>query len=165
MRVASGRAADRLEALNRVRPGAGPPMHSHLLQEEALTVQRGRIGYQRPGAPAQFAGVGETVVFKPGEAHKFWNAGEDDLECLGYIEPPDNIEYFLTELFDSTRRNGGKAPNPFEAAYLIRRYRTEFTMLEIPALVQRLAFPILVALGTLLGKYHRYADAPEPIRR
>jgi mannose-6-phosphate isomerase-like protein (cupin superfamily) len=165
VRVAPGRAADRLEAVNLVRPGSGPPMHAHLLQDEALTVQRGRMGYQRPGEPPQFAGVGESVVFKPGEAHKFWNAGDDDLECLGYIEPPDNIEYFLTQLFDSTRRNGGKAPNAFEAAFLIRRYRSEFVMLEIPALVQRAIFPILVAIGTLLGKYRRYADAPEPVRR
>ena len=116
-------------------------MHAHLLQEEGLTVQRGRMAYQRPGQPPQFAGVGESVVFKPGEAHKFWNAGDGDLECLGYIEPPDNIEYFLTQLFDSTRRNGGKAPNMFEAAYLIRRYRSEFVMLEIPALVQLARVP------------------------
>lgn len=140
-------------------------MHAHLLQDEALTVQRGRMGHQRPGQPAQFAGVGETAVFKAGEGHKFWNAGDDDLECFGYIEPPDNIEYFLTQLFDSTRRNGGKAPNLFEAAFLIRRYRSEFVMLEIPAAVQRFVFPVPVMIGTVLGKYRRYADAPEPVRR
>lgn len=165
LRVAPGRAADRLDAVNLVRPGSGPPMHAHLLQEEALTVQRGRMAYQRPGQAPQFAGVGESVVFKPGEAHKFWNAGDDELECVGYVEPPDNIEYFLTQLFDSTRRNGGKAPNLFEAAFLIRRYRSEFAMLEIPALIQSAVFPILVAIGTLLGKYRRYADAPPPVRR
>ena len=93
LRVSPGRDGDRLEAVNLVRPGSGPPMHAHLLQEEGLTVQRGRMAYQRPGQPPQFAGVGESVVFKPGEAHKFWNAGDGDLECLGYIEPPDNIEY------------------------------------------------------------------------
>jgi mannose-6-phosphate isomerase-like protein (cupin superfamily) len=164
VRVAPGRAADRLEAVNLVRPGSGPPMHAHLLQEESLTVQRGRMGYQRPGEPAQFAAVGESVVFKRGEAHKFWNAGDGDLECLGYIEPPDNIEYFLTQLYDSTRRNGGKAPNLFEAAFLIRRYRSEFVMLEIPALVQLAVFPVLIAIGTLLGKYRKYGDAPERVR-
>jgi hypothetical protein len=26
-------------------------------------------------------------------------------------------------------------------------------------------FPLQVALGRLLGKYRRYADAPEPVRR
>lgn len=38
-------------------------------------------------------------------------------------------------------------------------------MLAIPALVQRLVFPLLVAIGTLLGRYGRYADAPAPVRR
>jgi hypothetical protein len=38
-------------------------------------------------------------------------------------------------------------------------------MLEIPAAVQRFAFPILVMVGRLLGKYRRYADAPQPVRR
>jgi hypothetical protein len=38
-------------------------------------------------------------------------------------------------------------------------------MVEIPALVQRFVFPVLVAVGTLLGRYTRYADAPEPVRR
>jgi quercetin dioxygenase-like cupin family protein len=40
-------------------------MHVHNYQEEALTVQQGRIGYQRPGGPPRFAGPGETVVFEP----------------------------------------------------------------------------------------------------
>src|SRR5687768_1746437 len=77
---------DRLEVENVVEPGSGPPMHVHHLQEEALTVQEGRIGYQVFGGPERFAGPGETVVFKPGVAHRFWNAGESDLRCTGYIE-------------------------------------------------------------------------------
>jgi len=32
-------------------------------------------------------------------------------------------------------------------------------------LVQRVVFPLLVAVGQLLGKYDRYADAPEPVVR
>jgi len=64
-----GTTGDRLEGENFVRPGAGPPMHVHHFQEEALTVVSGRIGYQRPGEPARFAGPGEAAVFKAGEAH------------------------------------------------------------------------------------------------
>jgi quercetin dioxygenase-like cupin family protein len=158
-------AGERLEGHILVEPGAGPPMHVHLLQEEGLTVQQGKIGYQRLGEVEQFAGPGETVVFKPGEAHRFWNAGEDELRCAAFIEPVDTVEYFLTEIFASMRRSGGKRPDLFDAAYLTRRYRTEFAMLDIPAPVQRFLFPVVVALGTLLGKYRRYADAPEPVRR
>src|SRR5688500_1574336 len=126
-------------------------MHIHHFQEEALTVRQGRIGYQRPGEPAQFAGAGETVTFKAGEAHRFWNAGDDDLECTGYVEPADNLEYFLTQMYESMKRRGS-GPDPFEAAFLMRRYRAEFAMLEIPAVVQRFVFPLQVAVGTLLGR-------------
>lgn len=165
LRRVPGGASQRIEVENLVQPGEGPPMHVHHYQEEALTVQQGRIGYQRLGEAAQFAGPGETVVFKPGEAHRFWNAGEDELRCAGYIEPPDNIEYFLTEIYASTKREGGTRPNPFDAAFLTRRYHREFAMVEIPAVVQRFVFPAVVIIGTLLGRYKRYRDAPEPIRR
>jgi uncharacterized cupin superfamily protein len=165
LRRVSGAAGERLEVENLVKPGAGPPMHLHRHQEEALTVVQGRIGYQRHGEPEQFAGPGETVAFKAGEPHRFWNAGQDDLRCTGYVEPVDNIEYFLTQLYDSTRRNGGRRPDPFVAAFLIRRYRSEFAMLEIPAFVQRFVFPLQVAIGRLLGKYRRFEDAPSPVVR
>jgi hypothetical protein len=86
-----------------------------------------------------------------------------DLRCTGYVEPADNIEYLLTEIFASTRRNGGLRPSLFDAAFLMRRYRSEFTMLDIPPLVSRLLFPLLVGLGMLLGKYRKYRDAPPPL--
>jgi len=165
LRRVAGRNGDRLEVENVVTPGAGPPMHVHHHQEEALTVTHGRIAYQRPGEAPHFAGPGERVVFRPGEAHKFWNAGADDLRCTGYVEPADNIEYFLTEIYASTRRMGGTRPNPFDAAFLTTRYRDEFAMVEIPAVVQRFVFPVQIAIGRLLGKFRRYADAPEPVRR
>ena len=154
---------DVLEGENFVQPGAGPPMHVHKLQAEGLTVVRGRMGYQRPGEPEHFAGPGESVTFKPGEGHRFWNAGTDELHCLGRIVPADNAEYFLTQLFESTQRNGGTRPDPFDMAFLMSRYRSEFGVLEIPAVVQRVMFPILLFVGRLLGKFDRYADAPEPI--
>ena len=158
-------AGDRLEVENLVKPGAGPPMHVHHYQEEGLTVRGGRIGFRRLGEAERFAGRGETVTFKPGEAHRFWNAGEDDLVCEGYIEPADNIEYFLSEIYASTKRSGGVRPDLFDAAYLTTRYRSEFAMVEIPAVVRRFVLPAQVIIGKLLGRYDRYADAPEPVRR
>lgn len=165
LRRLPGPGGGRLEGENVVKPGAGPPMHIHHLQEEVLTVQQGRVGYQRLGEPAQYAEAGATVAFKPGEPHRFWNAGEDDLWCTGHIEPAGNVEYLLTELFESMKRRGQARPDPFDAAFLSRRYRSEFAMLAIPVAVQRFVFPVLVAVGRLLGRYRRYADAPEPVRQ
>ena len=72
-----------LEVESKVHPGSGPPMHVHYHQEEALTVVSGKIAYQKKGEQPQYAEAGETVVFKPGEVHKFWNAGEDELHLTG----------------------------------------------------------------------------------
>lgn len=164
LRRVPGVTGDRLEVENVVGPGSGPPMHIHHFQEEAVTVTQGRIGYQRLGEEPRFAGPGETVTFKAGEPHKFWNAGDTELRGTGYIEPADNIEFFLGALYDSVKRHGGR-PDPFDAAFLITRYRSEFSMVDIPAAVQRVVFPLQVAIGKLLGKYRRYRDAPEPVRR
>ena len=61
------------------------------------------------------------------------------------------------------KRSGQKRPGFFDAAFLLTRYRSEIRMLDIPAVVQKVAFPVLLAAGTLLGKYDRFKDAPEPV--
>jgi quercetin dioxygenase-like cupin family protein len=165
LRRVPGPTGDRVEGENVCAVGAGPPMHIHHYQVESFTVVRGRIGYQRLGGPEQFAGPGETVTFQPGDAHRFWNPGPDELACTGYIEPADNVEFYLGAIFASAKARGGPIPDPFDAAFLATRYRSEFTMLAIPAPVRRFVFPVIVAVGTLLGKYRKYADAPEPVRR
>ena len=154
-----------LEIRNTVAPGAGPPMHVHHLQEEGLTVERGTMAYEALGGEERLAGSGESATFAPGVAHRFWNAGEDELVCTGFARPPDNLEYFLTEIYASMRRNGGKRPGAFDGAYLSQRYRDEFGMLAVPQPVQRLLFPVVVAVGRVLGWHRCFAGAPEPVRR
>ena len=165
LRRVAGPNGDRLEVENFVAPGSGPIMHVHHYQDEVLTIQQGLIGYQRAGEAPRFAGPGDTVAFRAGEVHRFWNAGDDELIGRGYIEPADNIEYFLAGIFESRRQSGGARPNLLDIAYLARRYRSEFGLGAIPALVQRIVFPVVVAVGMMLGRYAKYADAPEPIRR
>jgi mannose-6-phosphate isomerase-like protein (cupin superfamily) len=154
---------DWLEVHNRVAPDKGPPMHVHHRQEEGLTVEQGRIGYQIEGEEPEFAGVGETVIFAPGTPHRFWNAGSQELLCTGFIRPPENVEYFLAEIYDSINRSGNGRPESFEAAWLLHRYRSEFDMTSIPGFVKKVIFPIQRTIGRLTGRYRRYADAPPPI--
>lgn len=165
LRRVQGPGGDRLEVENVVKPGSGPPMHVHYLQEEALTVEEGRIACERPGKLPQLGEPGDTVVFEAGEVHRFWNLGKEDLRCTGYVQPADNLEFFLTAIFDAQKESGGNRPDPFDAAFLATRYRGEFGMTEIPAPVQRFVFPLVVLVGRLLGKYTKFADAPEPVSR
>jgi mannose-6-phosphate isomerase-like protein (cupin superfamily) len=145
------------------QPGAGPPMHVHYLQEEAARVVRGRLGYQVLGGEPQFAGPGDLVVWPAGTAHKWWNAGDDELHLTGWCSPPDNVEFFLGALFASTKANGGRRPGLFDAAFLTTRYRSEFALVELPVFVRRIVIPIVYGLGLVLGKYGKFMDAPPPI--
>ena len=153
-----------LEIENKVQPGAGPPMHVHHLQDESLTVIQGRIGAQIFGRQPTFHGPGETVTFLRGEVHRFWNAGEGLLICRGWAKPAHNLEYFLTEIYRSTKANGGKAPSPFVGAYLQSKYKTELDNLEIPIVVKKVIFPIALVIGKLAGKHRQFAGAPEAVR-
>ncbi len=129
---------DRIGADGVAQPGAGPPMHVHYLQDEAARVVTGRMGYQVLGQEPRVAEAGELVVWPAGTAHKWWNAGTTELRLTGWCKPPGNIEFFLGTMFASVKRNGG-------------------------AFVQRVLIPILYVVGRALGKYKKYADAPEPI--
>ncbi len=154
---------ERLDITSHVDPGAGPPMHVHHLQSETVRVRRGRIGIDIAGEDHVFAGPGEEVHFAAGVAHRFWNAGDDELVLDGEVRPPHNMEYFLTQIYASTAAHGGR-PGAFDAAFLLTRYRSEFAMTAIPAPIRRIVFPIQARLGRLLGRYPQYADAPAPVK-
>lgn len=154
---------DRLLVENYVRPGSGPVMHTHFLQDEALTVVQGRIGYQVQGRPPGFAGVGESVVFRRGVPHRFWNAGEDVLHCTGWIKPANTIVFFLTSIYAAQNKSGSERPEKFDGAYLMKRYASEYDLAEVPGLVKRVVIPLTYYLGKLLGRYGHFKNAPAPV--
>jgi quercetin dioxygenase-like cupin family protein len=162
--VTLGPDGDRAGADGVAQPGAGPPMHVHYLQEEAVRIVRGRLGYQVLGGQPQYVEPGELVVWPAGTAHKWWNAGTDELHMTGWCRPPGNIEFFLGTLFASTKANGGSGPGLFDAAFLVTRYRTEFALVEMPAAVRHIVIPVVYFVGTVLGKYKKFNDAPAPIQ-
>lgn len=149
---------------NEVQPGCGPVMHVHFRQEEALTVRDGVLGYQFDGDEERRAGPGETVVFPPGTPHRFWADGDEVLRCDGYIRPPENVVWFLSEIYRSTAESGKGKPDDFDAAWLLGRYRDEYDLPAVPTPVRRLVFPVLRAIGGVGGRFRRYDDAPDPVR-
>jgi mannose-6-phosphate isomerase-like protein (cupin superfamily) len=154
---------DYLEIENLVQPGSGPPMHVHHRQAESLTIVNGKMATQVLGEEPVFHTEGETAVFEAGVPHKFWNNGDKPLLCRGWVKPADNMEYFLTEIYKSTKENGGR-PGNFDSAYLLTRYKSEFDMYEIPGFVKKVIFPLVLFFGKMTGKHKKFANAPEPIK-
>jgi mannose-6-phosphate isomerase-like protein (cupin superfamily) len=162
-RLVKDAAGDYLEIENTVFPNAGPPMHVHHQQEEALTVIEGSIAVEILGTPPQYFGVGETIVFPAGQAHRFWNSGSTPLRCTGWIKPAHNFEYFLSNIYQSMSENGGKQPKTYDAAWLLTHYHSEFDMLSIPIFVKKIIFPIVLFFGKIQGKQYKFKDALPPL--
>ena len=138
--VVRDRDGERMEIELLAPPDVGAPMHLHHLQEEAISVVAGKLGLQFAGEQPRYAEPGETIILKRGVGHRWWNAGTTELRCTGWATPPNNLEYFLTALFDSMKRSGRKRPGFLDAALLLTRYGSEIRMLDIPAVVQKVAF-------------------------
>lgn len=155
---------DRIIGENLVQPNSGPPMHVHWLQDEGFTVVKGTMGYQLLGGPKQYAKAGESFVFKRGVPHRFWNAGDDVLQCRAWVKPAHNFVYFLSAIFAAQRKSGSPRPSMFDAAFLLRRYKSEYDMLELPVFVKKVIMPLTYFMGRLLGKYRQFKDAPEPVK-
>ena len=155
---------DKLILENFVQPNSGPPMHTHFLQDESLTVVSGKIGYQTLGEEPKYAGIGETVTFTRGTPHKFWNAGEEVLNCKGWVQPANSIEFFLSSLYEAQNKSGKEEPETFDGAYLLTQYSSEYDMLEIPGFVKKVIIPITYLIGKLLGKYKHFQNAPKPLK-
>lgn len=154
---------EKLIVENELEPGAGPPIHVHFKQSESLTVTEGEMTYQVLGGQPIVCKVGETATFEKGVPHKFWNSGSGKLKCSGWIKPANHVDFFLTELYKATNEGNDERPEPFASAFLMMRYRSEYDMLELPAFVKSVIVPITYRVGQLLGKYKRFADAPEPL--
>ncbi|RMG56355.1 MAG: cupin domain-containing protein [Bacteroidetes bacterium] len=129
-------------ATNKVSPGAGPPFHVHYKQDESLTVTKGLMGYQVYGEEEKILKEGESIVFKRGQMHRFWNAGEDELECEGWVKPANSFDYFLTGIYNSMNKAGKAEGDPFYTAFLMTRYKTEYDLKDIPPFVKKFIFPI-----------------------
>lgn len=154
---------EKLVIENYVAPGASPMVHTLHMQDECLIVLHGRLGYQFLGEEPKYATIGESVLFKKGTPHRFWNAGKDELNCYGWIKPVHNIIFHLTALFNSINESGTERPTQFDSAYLLQRYGKELDIPGIPKIVKSVLLPATYQIGKLTGKYKKFKDAPLPL--
>jgi hypothetical protein len=139
-------------------------MHVHYRQDEGLTVVSGSLAYQHLGKPPVYLKQGESVTFLRNEPHRFWNCGDDDLIIDSWVKPANSIIFFLSTLYAAVKRSGSDRPEPFDGAYLMVRYKNEYGLPEMPAFVKNIIMPVTYTVGRTLGKYKKFADAPEPLK-
>ena len=143
-------------------PGVGPPMHVHFRQEEKVKVVKGKMRIKTLTKEFSLT-EGQEYMFTPGEAHHFWNEGDQTLHYSGHVKPSNNYEYFIKHIYQSSNEANDDKPSSFDAAFLLTKYKSEMDMLVIPKPVKRIVFPILLVIGRVMGKFKKFKDAPSAI--
>lgn len=144
-------------------PGIGPPMHIHFKQEEKIKVIKGIMKIKTLTKEFLLT-EGQEYIFAPGEAHRFWNDGDQTLYYSGHVKPSNNYEYFIKHIYQSANEANDDKPGPFDAAFLLTKYKSEMDMLVIPKPVKLIVFPILLFIGKLTGKFKKFANAPAAVK-
>jgi mannose-6-phosphate isomerase-like protein (cupin superfamily) len=148
----------------------GPPLHIHALEDEHAQVISGTLSAIIDGK-TMTVGPGGWARFPKGSAHRWWNAGDDELVARGIATPAVDLDRFLQALFEVL--NAGEAGRPpfFYLAHVLYRHRKTQTILAMPRLIQSVMLPLAVLVGTALGKYRgtawpgcpeRCVGAPSP---
>lgn len=141
----------------------GPPLHVHFLEDEEGEVKAGTlsaiIGDRRVNA-----GPGQSVQLPRGVPHRWWNEGDAPLVFVGRARPVEDLDRYLQAVFEIMNASPPNRPSLFYLAHLSLRHRRTQAVLLMPRAVQAVLFPLVVALGTLLGRY-RGTDWPGcPVR-
>jgi hypothetical protein len=105
---------------------------------------------------------GETVTVEPGTAHKFWNAGDDEVRFVCTVTPALQFERLIATMYTlaaagKTNRKG--MPNPVRLAVIANHHFDDVRLPKIPQGLQKLG----LVLGAPVGRAFGYAPTFDPI--
>lgn len=140
----------------------GPPLHVHHAEAEEFHVIAGTLSAEVNGHRIQLC-AGESVVFPPGSAHRWWNDGDETLELGGYVKPVVDFDRSIQAAFDVLNRSSADRPSPFYMAHLGWRHRQTQSVRLMPRPIQAVLLPLVVLVGSILGRYRgkEWPGSPE----
>jgi quercetin dioxygenase-like cupin family protein len=153
LRRVRDRGVEVLELEGGVPPGGeGPPEHVHIGQVEEGFVVSGVLTASVGGKRVTVR-AGESAVLPADLPHRWWNEGDEPLVFKGRAVPAGDLDRFLQAIFAVVNAGAANRPSLFHLAHLLHRYRHAYRMTMIPRWVQRLAFPVVIAVGHAVGAY------------
>ena len=130
----------------------GPPLHVHFHEREEGVVKEGTLG-ARIGKQKIVVQAGGAVVLPAGVVHHWWNAGDDMLVFSGQAIPAVDLDRYLQAVFAVLNASPSGKPSIFYIAHVAWRHRHTQALAMPPRAIQRIAFPLIVFVGRVLGKY------------
>jgi len=130
----------------------GPPLHVHYQEDEVITVVAGTLSAEVDGRELQVQKSGSARL-PSGSAHRWWNAGDETLVLEGVIRPVVDLDMFFEAAFEVFNSGPANRPPLFYLAHLAWRHRKTQATLFAPLWAQRIVLPLVVLVGTILGRY------------
>jgi quercetin dioxygenase-like cupin family protein len=134
--------------------------HVHPAQTETFEVVSGTLGAKVAGKRIE-AHAGDTLVVEPGQAHRWWNAGNDELVFRCEIRPALQFESLVETMFSLAvdgLTNGRGMPNPFRLAVIAQAHFDTVRLPFPPVPLQRAG----LVVGTVLGRALGYEPTRKP---
>jgi quercetin dioxygenase-like cupin family protein len=135
--------------------GAVPLPHVHPIQTERFEVREGRMRF-RVGLRTVIAEPGDVVEVKPGVAHSFANAGDEEAKLRVEVRPALQMEEMFAEVIGMARsgrmNKRGMPRNLLDLALLARTYDQEAHAPLMSVGFQRLLLAPLVFLARRRGE-------------
>jgi hypothetical protein len=103
--------------------------------------------------------AGGTANFPAGSVHRWWNDGEETLVFEGHAGPAVDLDRYLQAMFDVLNSGTADRPPLFYIAHVVWRHRRTQAALIMPRPIQAVVLPVIVLIGTILGRY-RGTDWP-----
>jgi len=141
----------------------GPPLHIHFEEDEQGEVVSGTLTASVDGTRLSVE-AGGSARFPKGSVHRWWNDGDKELVLRGVATPAVDLDRYLQALFEVINAGPPRRPPIFYMAHVLYRHRKTQQALVVPPVIQRVLFPCVVFLGTVLGKYRGTAWPGCPVR-
>ena len=135
--------------------------HVHPFQSERFAVLAGTLGMRRGKEKVELR-ADETVTVEPGTAHKFWNAGDDEVRFVCTVTPALQFERLIATMYSlaaagKTNRKG--MPSPLRLAPIANHHFDDVRLPTIPQWLQKVGLVLGAPAGRLLG----YGPTFDPI--
>ncbi len=130
----------------------GPPLHVHHDEHEGGRVLSGTLSAMVDGRKIEVR-AGEAASFPRGCAHRWWNDGSETLVFEGFARPVVDLDRYLQAAFEVINAGPPDRPPLFYITHVAWRHRRTQAPLVMPRPIQAVLFPIVVLVGSLLGRY------------
>ena len=141
----------------------GPPRHIHFAELEEGRVVAGTLSAEVDGRILKVpAGGGATLP--AGAAHRWWNDGDETLVAHGVVRPVVDLDVYLSAVFEVLNSGPADRPPLFHLAHVVWRHRRTQCVLFMPRALQTFVLPLMVFVGTVLGRYRGIEWPGSPAR-